>query len=217
VWELGEEEMMIVGTVQQEDDCSWQDASKSWLEPDEEVTVGVYQVGTCQRADGALTETGEGAARHPPTGQSEEAEIMEDGWQAPGPDDLLKEGEEGEYFLELLMRRASPERPKADQLVGSKEDPKDKLAPVKGKEKKKNKKKALKGNKVAARDGAQKEEESTVRLTSKQEKQAAPDLLSNPEAKGRGLINDSRPGTESMPKSKTTSRGECSGQKMPDS
>ncbi len=28
-WELGEEEMMIVGRVQQEDDCSWQDASKS--------------------------------------------------------------------------------------------------------------------------------------------------------------------------------------------
>jgi hypothetical protein len=25
-WELGEEEMMIIGTVQQEDDCSWQDA-----------------------------------------------------------------------------------------------------------------------------------------------------------------------------------------------
>jgi hypothetical protein len=50
-WELGKE-MMIVGTVQQEDDCSWQDASKSWLEQDEEVAVGVYQVGTCQSADG---------------------------------------------------------------------------------------------------------------------------------------------------------------------
>ncbi len=25
-WELGEEEMIIVGTVQQEEDCSWQDA-----------------------------------------------------------------------------------------------------------------------------------------------------------------------------------------------
>jgi hypothetical protein len=33
-WELGEEEMMIVGKVQQEGDCSWQDASKSWLEQD---------------------------------------------------------------------------------------------------------------------------------------------------------------------------------------
>ncbi len=216
-WELGEEEMMIVRTVQQEDDCSWQDASKSWLEQDEEVKVGVYQVGMCQSADGAPMETGEGAARHPPTGQREETEIMENGWQAPRPDDLLIEGEEGEYFLELLMRKASPQRTKADQLVGSKEDPKDKPAPAKGKEKKKNKKKVLKGNKVAVRSGAQKEEESTASLTSKQEKRAAPDLLSNPEAKGRGLINDGWTETESMPRSKTTSRGECSGQKKPDS
>jgi hypothetical protein len=215
-WELGEEEMMIVGTVQQEDDCSWQDASKSWLEQDEEVTVGAYQVGTCQSADGVPTVTGEEAAKHPSTSQHEGAEIVENGWQAPGPDDLLIEGEEGEYFLELLMRKASPERPKADQLVGGKEDSRDKLAPVKGKEKKKNKKKVLKGNKVAVRNGVQKEE-STASLTNKQEKQAAPDLLSNPEAKGRGVINDGRPETESMPRSKTTSRGECSGQKMPDS
>jgi hypothetical protein len=40
-WELGEEEMMIVGTVQQEDDCSWQHASKSWLEQDEEEEVRI--------------------------------------------------------------------------------------------------------------------------------------------------------------------------------
>ncbi len=90
---------MIIGTVQQDDDCSWQDASKSWLEQDEDVTVGVYQVGTYQSADGAPTETGEEVAKHPPTSQREDAEIVEDGWQAPGPDDLLLEGEEGEYFL----------------------------------------------------------------------------------------------------------------------
>jgi hypothetical protein len=194
--------------------CLLHDASKSWLEQDEEVTVGVYQVGTCQSADGVPTETGEEAAKHPSTSQRGEAEIMENGWQAPGLDDLLIEGEDGEYFLKLLMRKASPERPKADRLVGGRVDPRDKLAPVKGKEKKK--KKVLKGNKVAVRNGTQKEE-STASLTSKQEKQAAPNLLSNPEAKGRGVINDGRPETESMPRSKTTSRGECSGQKMPDS
>ncbi len=105
---------MIVGTVQQEDDCSWQDAGKSWLERDEEVAVGVYQVGTCQSADGEPVETGEEAARHPPMGRRGETEVMEDGWQTPGPGDLLIEGEEGEYFLELLMRRALPEKPKAD-------------------------------------------------------------------------------------------------------
>jgi hypothetical protein len=49
-WELGEEEMMIVGMVQQEDDCSWQDACNSWVEQDEETTAGVYQVRMCQEA-----------------------------------------------------------------------------------------------------------------------------------------------------------------------
>ncbi len=115
------------------------------------------------------------------------------------------------------MRRASPERPQADQPVGNKEDPKGKAAPAKGKDKKKNRKKALKGNKLAVKGGTQKEEESTASLTRKQWKQAAPDLLSNPEAKGRGLIKDDQTEAESMPRSKTTSRGECSGQKKPDS
>jgi hypothetical protein len=82
----------------------------------------------------------------------------------------------GEYFLELLMREALPEKPKTDQLAGSKEDPKSKTAPAKSKEKK-NKKKALKEDGVAIKIGVQKEEESTVCLTSKQGKQAAPDLL----------------------------------------
>jgi hypothetical protein len=54
-WELVEEEMMIIGTVQQEDDCSWQDASKPWMEQDEGMAVGIYQVGTCQSADGVPT------------------------------------------------------------------------------------------------------------------------------------------------------------------
>jgi hypothetical protein len=214
-WELGEEEMMIVGTVQQEDDCSWQDVSKSWLEQDEEVAVGVYQVGTCQGANEVPLETGRGAAKHPPTGHREEP--IEDGWQAPGPGDLLIEGEEGEYFLELLMREALPEEPKTDQLAGRKEDSKGKTAPTKSKEKKKNKKKAPKGGGAATKTGVQKKEEGTVGPTSKQGKQTAPDLLSNPEAKGRGLINDNRAVTESGSRSTTTSRGECSGQKKPDS
>jgi hypothetical protein len=132
-WELGEEEMMIVGTVQQEDDCSWQDASKSWLEQDEEVAVGVYQVGTCQSVDEEPLETGRGAGKHPHTGHQEEAEVMENGWQAPEPGDMLIEGEEGEYFLELLMREALPKEPKTDQLAGSKEDPKSKTAPPRAK------------------------------------------------------------------------------------
>jgi hypothetical protein len=179
-WELGKEEMMIVGTVQQEDDCSWQDASKSWLEQDEEEEVGIYgiyQVGTCQGADEAPLGTGREAARHPPTGHREEAEAAEDGWRAPGPGDLLIEGEEGEYFLKLLMREASPGElnpisSKSDQLAGNKEDSKSKTAPAKGKGKKKGKKKGLKGDGGAATQpegrkiGMQKEEESTTSRTS---------------------------------------------------
>ncbi len=82
-WELSEEEMMIVGTVRQEDDCSWQDASKSWLEQDDEEEVKVYQVGTCQGADGASLETGRGAGMHPPAGQHGSVKASEGGWQAP--------------------------------------------------------------------------------------------------------------------------------------
>ncbi len=208
---------MIVGTVQQEDDCSWQDASKPWVEQDEEIAVIVYQVGTCQSADGVPTKTGEEAAKQPSTGQRKEAEVMENGWQAPGPDDLLLEGEEGEYFLELLMRKALPERPKADWLIGGKEDSRGKTAPARGKDKEKNKKKALKENKAVAESGAQREEKSAAGLTNNQGKQAAPDLLSNPEAKGRGLVTGNQTEEEPMPRSKTTPRGECSGQKMPDS
>jgi hypothetical protein len=43
----GEEEAMIVGTIQEEDDGSWQEASSSWMELDEEEGSEVYCVGTC--------------------------------------------------------------------------------------------------------------------------------------------------------------------------
>jgi hypothetical protein len=213
-WELVEEEMMIVGTVQQEDDCSWQDASKPWMEQDEGVAVRVYQVGTCQGADEVTTKTGEEAARQPPVGQCKEAEIAEAEWRVPGPDDLLLEGE---YFLELLMREAPPERLKADRPMEDKKDFGSKAAPAKGKERKKSKKKALKGGKAAKAGDVQGEGGNAAGLTSNQEKQAPPDLLSNPKAKGRGLIAGDRIEEESATRTTTTSRGECSGQKMPDS
>jgi hypothetical protein len=55
---LVEEEMMIVGTVQQEEDCSWQDTSKSWMEQDEEVAAGIYQVGRARAQTGRRLEQG---------------------------------------------------------------------------------------------------------------------------------------------------------------
>ncbi len=111
-WELGEEEMMIVGTVQQEEDYSWQDACKSWMEQDEEVTAGGYQVGTHQDATGATAGTKKETTRQSPASQCRETGVVEVGKKASEPDDLLLEGEEQEYFLELLMRRASPSDPK---------------------------------------------------------------------------------------------------------
>ncbi len=206
-WELGEEEMMIVGTVQQEEDCSWQDACKPWMEEDEEVAAGVYQVGTCQEA-----------VRQPTVGQCKKAGTIEADEKASEPDDLLLEGEEQEYFLELLMRKASPERPKAGQLAKNRDNSKDEAASAKGKEKKRNKKKekkALGKSKVEKEASRQEREEGATGQTSSLEKQAVLDLLDNPEAKGRGLVAGNREKKEQVTGSQATSRRECSGQKMP--
>jgi hypothetical protein len=185
-WELVEEEMMIVGTVQQEDGCTWQDPIKPWIEEDEEMAVGSCQVGTCQGKGGVAVETREEAAGQPPTSQCKGVETAEAEWQAPGPDDLLLEGEEGEYFLELLMRKESPKKPKEDRPVEAKEDRKSKAASTRGKDEKKDRKKALKESKAGASgQGAGK---SAAGSTGNQGKPAASDLLSNPEAKGRGLV-----------------------------
>jgi hypothetical protein len=132
-WELGEEEMMVVGTVQQEDDCSWQDARNSWMGQDEEATAGVYQVRTCKVA-----------AKQPTVGQCKKASITEGDEKASELDDLLLEGEEHEYFLELLMRKASPERPNSSQPAKDRGNSKSEAATAKGKEKKRNRKKERK-------------------------------------------------------------------------
>jgi hypothetical protein len=209
-WELGEEEMMIVGTVQQEEACSWQDACKSWAEQDEETLAGVYQVRMDQGAAEIAAGAGKEAARQPPEASGE----------AQQSEDLLLDGEEQEYFLELLMRRASPERPKADQPAGGIEDSRNEAASAKGKEKKRNKKKekkALKKSKVAKEASEQEKKEGAAGLTSNLEKQTAFDLLNHPEAKGRGLVAGHRKKKEQVTKSQATSRGECSGQKTPES
>jgi hypothetical protein len=202
-WELGEEEMMIVGTVQQEDDCSWQDACNAWMERDEEATVGVHQVRACQEV-----------VEPPEVGQCKRANATEEGEKALEPDGLLLEGEEQEYFLELLMRKASPERSKASQAT------KKKAVPVKGKEGKKNRRKEKKtlredpAGKIA--DGQVKGERTTSPANSL-EKQSAPDPASNPGTKGGGVAEDSREKKERATMSQATSGGECSGQKTPDS
>jgi hypothetical protein len=66
-------------------------------------------------------------------GQCKKASIIEIHEKASELDDLLLEGEEQEYFLELLMRRASPERPKAGQPAKNKDNSKDEAASARGK------------------------------------------------------------------------------------
>ncbi len=219
-WELAEEEMMIVGAVRQEEDCSWQDACKSWMEQDEEVAVGVYQVGTCQGPAEVTAGTEKEAVEQSSVSQCKKAEIAEGSEQASRSGDLLLDGEEREYFLELLMRKASPERPKADQPAEGRENSKSEVAPAKGekvKRSKKKEKKALKKSRVAGGDGGRGGKKSAADLTSNPEKQTALNLFNNPEAKGRGLIASDREKKEPVTRPQTTSRGECSGQKMPDS
>jgi hypothetical protein len=146
-WELGEEEMMIVGTVKQEEDCTWQDACKPWMEQDEEVAAGVYQVGTCQGAAGTAAGTEEEAARQSSVSitvsQCKKAGDAGASETAPAVDDLLLEGEEREYFLELLMRKASPERPEAGRLTESLENSRSEAASARGQEKTRRRKKRL--------------------------------------------------------------------------
>ncbi len=198
-WELGEEEMMIVGTVQQEDDCSWQDACNTWVEQDEEATAGVHQVGEDQEV-----------AEQAVVGQYKKASTAEGNGESPEPDDLLLEGEELEYFLELLMRRASPEQLKQSLSTESKG------ASTKGK-KSRNKEKNARGKSLAGKvAGRETGKERPVNLAGGMERQVASDLAHNSEARGRGLAEEDQERKKQATRPPATSGGECSGQKTPD-
>ncbi len=198
-WELDGEEMMIVGTVQQEDDCSWQDACNAWMDQDEEAAVGVYQV----RADQEVNEQAV-------VGQCKGANTAESDEKSLETEDLLVEGEEQEYFLELLMRRASPERPKGSIPAKSEANPtKDKKNRNKGKKARgKNPTRRTIG-KVAKGEGARDP-------ASGKERQVASNLAHNPEAKGRGLVEKEQQKESQAAGLPATSGGECSGQKKPE-
>jgi hypothetical protein len=198
-WELGEEELMIVGTVQQEDDCSWEDACNTWAEQDEGATAGVRQVGVDQ-------EMAEQAA----TGQCKEASAVEGGGESPEVNGLLLEGEEQEYFLELLMRKESPERPRPRLPTKSK------AASSRGK-KGRSKEKKVRGKSPAGRiAGRDTREKGTGNMADGMKGQAVPDLAHNLEAKGRGLAKGNQEEEKQVTRPPATSGGECSGQKMPD-
>ncbi len=145
---------------------------------------------------------------------------------APGPEDLLIEGEEREYFLELLMREEMWEKStstdsKASLPAKKKGTQKGKAASNKGK--KKGKGKTSKEGKGASAQpekketNVQKEEGRVEGQSGKQAWVAPPDPIVNPEAKGRGLQACGQPEVRPEAKSMTTSRGECSGQEKPGS
>jgi hypothetical protein len=178
-WELGEEEAMIVGTVQQEVECSWQDACNTWVTQDEEVEAGVHQVEAVCDAKGSM-------------------EPLEVG-------DLLVEGEEQEYFLELLMRRASPNQ-LAENLPS-----KDGASTLKGRKNKSLVKKIRKKKLSRGATGEEPREEKTTDPAGGVDRQVASNLAHNPEAKGRGLAGGGLQKRDQAAAPPPTSGGECSG------
>jgi hypothetical protein len=87
---------MIVGTIQQEENSSWKEASNSWMELDKGEESGVYCVGTCQGASSQLPgvrgERSSEALHHPE--DEEDEEIIEGGRWSPDPKELqIGEGE----------------------------------------------------------------------------------------------------------------------------
>jgi hypothetical protein len=151
----------------------------------------------------------------------ESARVAEDGWCAPGPGDLLLDGEEGEYFLELLMREAppggsNPAGSKLDQPAGKEEGPGGKTTSAKGKGKKKGRKKAPREGSGAA-TGAEKEKEDMANRPGEQMRASPPNPLDKPKVKGRGVISSSKAETRFGARLTTTPRGERSGQEEPGS
>ncbi len=138
-------------------------------------------------------------------GQSEESDErpFEEG-------DLLVEGEEQEYFLELLMRKASPERPKENLPAKGKADP---ARRRKGKNKEK---KARRGNLPRRATDEVPRKGEAVSPTSGEERQVASNLAHHLEAKGRGLAEENQQERNQATEPPATSGGECSGQKKPE-
>ncbi len=84
---------MIVGTVHQEIEHSWQNTCDAWAAQDGETEAGVHQV----EVSGVEARPGE-------KGQCKEVSEANQRDEQPEAGGLLVEGEEREYVLELLMR-----------------------------------------------------------------------------------------------------------------
>jgi hypothetical protein len=193
-WELGEEEAMIVGTVQQEAECSWQDACNTWATQDEGMEAGVHQVEADQKTGSPAKE---GQCKEV-CGAKDSAEPLEAG-------DLLVEGEEQEYLLELLMRRASP-----NQLMEN-PPPKEEANPLKGRKNKSLGKKIRRKKLSKGTTGKEPMKEKATDPAGGVERQVASNLAHNPEAKDRGLAGGDPQKRNQATAPPPTSGGECSG------
>jgi hypothetical protein len=195
-WELEEEEVVIVGTVQQEDGESWQEACKAWMEPEDYKEAGVCQVGICR--------------------QEESQEDTEDEWEGPGPDDLLIDEEAGGIILDLLLRSEV-------NHISSEISPEVRTTPTVSKKKRNAERRALKKErKETAQAGGRKAEaqKKDVTSTTQQErpgKTTAPDPSTDSEVKDEGLASEGKAAERARTGSTTTPRGECIRQKKPDS
>ncbi len=121
---------------------------------------------------------------------------------------LLLEGEEQEYFLELLMRKASPEQPRAALVARGK------VAPTRGRKGRKKEKGDLRTEPPKEAAEEEVKEGATTGSASSQKGRIAPDLNGHPEAKGRGVAAGDQEEKERARGAQPTSGGECSRQKM---
>ncbi len=116
------------------------------------------------------------------------------------------EGEEQEYFLELLMRKVPP-----SQLTDT-PSPKAEASTLKGR-KKRNLGKKLRKKLKLSKGATHKEprREGKADPVGGGERQVASNLSHNPEAKGRGLADGGQEKGGQATASPSTSGGECSG------
>ncbi len=138
--------------------------------------------------------------------QCKKVDEAKNGNEQPEGGGLLVEGEEQEYFLELLMRKVPPSQPMVTP------PPKVEANTLKGKKKRNLGKKLRK--KLKLPKGATRKEprrEGGADPVGGGERQVASDLFHNPEAKGRGLAGGGREKGGQTTASPSTSGGECSG------
>jgi hypothetical protein len=240
-WEIDEEEeAVIVGTIQQEEDSSWQEVSDLWMELEEGEVGGAFCVGTCQGVSNQAPEVGVGCsseAQRPPEDEEDEG-IIEGGWWSSDQGELQVSEEEREYFIELLMGgsaaggcKAALERPSA--AAGTTGQPARKEGaveaqpqgetrgtrkPTTGKEKERSKEGASKGeNELGTRTrgketGDRGKEEPGEWWPSGRKWEGPPGPYPGPEAKDESVTRpDPAESSEVRAQATTTSRGECSG------